>query len=79
MYDQVLIRDKKTTISSDRGNRNNRESAGKLNDLGKKKGKSPGISQKEGKSGNIHSVILFLKKVRLQSTFLPFFFILFFL
>jgi len=50
-----------------------RESAGKLNDPGKKTGKLQGIPQKEGKSGNFHSIILFLEKKKLRCPFLFFF------
>jgi len=52
-------------VSSDR---ENREFAGKLNDPGKN-GKLPGISRKEGKTGNFHSIILFLNKIIAKSVF----------
>jgi len=64
-------------VSSDRGNRDNRDFAGKLNDPGKKNGKLPEISQKEGKSVNFHSVNITFEKVRLRSPFWPFFFFFF--
>jgi len=57
-------------VSSDR---ENWEFAGQLNDPGIKNGKPPGISQKEGKSGNFHSIISFLKKKNCQVCFYFFF------